>query len=109
MEEDVAVKTLKGTPLDSSRTITHKLRVPCLPSSGVYSQDEVDSMLEEGLKLKHFQHQNVLNLIGVCVEATPAPYIVMPFMSNGSLLTYLRTEKSSLVLNDLADEEIVST
>ena len=65
-------------------------------------------MLEEGLKLKHFQHVNVLNLIGVCVEAGPAPYIVMPFMSNGSLLGYLRQEKLALVLSGNMDEEIVS-
>lgn len=74
---------------------------------GTYSQEEVDAMLEEGLKLKHFQHQNVLSLIGVCVEASPAPYIVMPFMSNGSLLGYLRKEKSTLVLRDGADEDLV--
>ncbi len=65
-------------------------------------------MLEEGLKLKHFQHGNVLSLIGVCVEAGPAPYIVMPFMGNGSLLSYLRQEKLALVLPDNVDEEIVS-
>ena len=75
---------------------------------GMYSQEEVDAMLEEGLKLKHFQHPNVLSLIGVCVDAGPAPYIVMPFMSNGSLLSYLRREKLALVLSDEADEEIVS-
>ena len=74
----------------------------------MYSQEEVDAMLEEGLKLKHFQHQNVLSLIGVCVEASPAPYIVMPFMSNGSLLHYLRREKAVLVLTEHADEQTVS-
>ena len=74
----------------------------------MYSQEEVDAMLEEGLKLKHFQHTNVLNLIGVCVEAGPAPYIVMPFMSNGSLLSYLRREKPALVLMESEDEEMVS-
>lgn len=73
----------------------------------MYSQEEIDSMLEEGLKLKHFHHQNVLNLIGVCVEANPAPYVVMPFMSNGSLLSYLRQEKLTLVLSDQEDEETV--
>lgn len=74
---------------------------------GSYSEEEVDSMLEESLKLKHFHHRNVLSLIGVCVEASPAPFIVMPFMSNGSLLKYLRQEKLALVLNNQTDEEIV--
>ena len=74
---------------------------------GAYSQQEIDAMLEEALKMKDFQHQNVLNLIGVCVEADPAPYIVIPFMSNGSLLSYLRQEKLTLVLSDQEDEETV--
>ena len=78
-------------------------------SQGVYSQEEVDAMLEESLILKHFQHQNVLNLIGVCTEAYPAPYIVMPFMSNGSLLKYLRENKRTLVLSSQDDEDNVST
>lgn len=74
----------------------------------MYSQEEVDAMLEEGMKLKYFKHPNVLSLTGVCVEVTPAPYIVMPFMSNGSLLHYLRREKLALVLSKNTDEEIVS-
>ena len=74
----------------------------------MYSKEEVNAILEEGLKLKHFQHANVLNLVGVCVETGQAPYIIMPFMSNGSLLSYLRREKLKLVLSEDADEEQVS-
>ena len=73
----------------------------------MFSQDEVKAMQEEGLKLKHFQHANVLSLIGVCVEAGPAPYLIMPFMSNGSLLHYLRREKLALFLPEDTDEETV--
>ena len=80
----------------------------CTEIQDELTQEEVDAMLEEGLKLKHFQHQNVLSLIGVCVEASPAPYIITPFMSNGSLLKYLRKNKSTLVLSAEADEEAVS-
>lgn len=74
---------------------------------GVFTHEEVDAILEEALKLKHFSHQNVLNLIGVCIEGSPAPYIVVPFMANGSLLIYLRKEKMSLVLSNDVDEDIV--
>ena len=76
--------------------------------AGEYKQEEVDSILEEGLKLKHFQHQNVLSLIGVCVEASSAPYIITPFMSNGSLLHYLRRRRGTLVLSKQEDEDTVS-
>ena len=55
-----------------------------------------------------FNHPNVLTLIGVCIDGGPAPYIVMPFMSNGSLLSYLKKERSNLVLTEGADEDVVS-
>ena len=48
--------------------------------------------------MKSFNHPNVLTLIGVCTELGPAPYIVMPFMSGGSLLAYLKKERHALVI-----------
>ena len=67
--------------------------------------------MEESLKMKHFDHQNILSLIGVCIEARPAPYIVMPYMPNGSLLEFLRKERVNLLLKDSTDLEdyVVST
>ena len=44
--------------------------------------------------MKSFHHPNVLHLIGVCIDAGAAPYLVMPYMLNGSLLSYLRKERS---------------
>ena len=61
--------------------------------------------MEESLKMKHFDHNNVLCLIGVCIEARPAPYIVMPYMPNGSLLEFLRKERATLVLKDSSKVE----
>jgi len=63
--------------------------------------------MEESVKMKHFNHPNVMNLIGVCIDAGPAPYIIMPFMANGSLLFYLRKERPNLLLNDTADDDLV--
>ena len=57
------------------------------------------------------EHPHVLNIIGVCLDAGPAPYIVVPFMANGNLLTYIKGEKDNLVFPDLsmADSEPVSS
>ena len=79
--------------------------------TGIFEQGEIDEIMEESLKMKHFDHQNILSLIGVCIEATPAPYIVMPYMSNGSLLEFLRKERVNLLLKDSTDLEdyVVST
>ena len=64
--------------------------------------------MEESVKMKQFNHPNVMNLIGVCMDAGPAPYLVMPFMTNGSLLSYLRKERPNLLLDETADEDSVS-
>ena len=74
---------------------------------GTFTQDDIDKIMDEGLKMKKFSHPNVLSLIGVCVDGGPAPYIVMPFMINGSLLAYLKKERSNLILDSSADEDQV--
>ena len=59
--------------------------------------------------MSEFDHPNVLNLVGVCLDGGPAPYIVMPFMENGSLLSYLREKKNQLVSEpDTAMQDMVS-
>ena len=65
-------------------------------------------IMTESMKMKEFEHPHVLGLIGVCIDAGPAPYIVMPFMANGSLLSYLRKERPNLLLDETADEDLVS-
>ena len=44
-----------------------------------------------------FDHPNVLTIIGVCLDGGPAPYLIMRFMFNGSLLSYLKKKRDSLV------------
>ncbi len=36
-----------------------------------------------------------------------APYLVMPYMANGSLLSYLRNERPNLTIADEAGDELV--
>ena len=66
-------------------------------------------MVKESLKMQNFKHPHVLNIIGVCVDAGPAPYIIMPFMTNGSLLAYVKKEKINLVVPDTAYNDLVSS
>ena len=59
--------------------------------------------------MSNFNHPNVLMLKGVCLDGGPAPYIIMPFMANGSLLAYLKKNKKSLdISHENADNEDVS-
>ncbi len=46
-----------------------------------------------------FDHPNVLKLLGVCLDGGPAPYIIMPYMENGSLDTYLKKERENFLLD----------
>ena len=48
--------------------------------------------------MQGFDHPNVLRLIGVCLDGGPAPYIIMPFMKNGSLLSHLKESRDTLVI-----------
>ena len=72
------------------------------------NMSDITELLDESLKMKSFAHPNILNLIGVCVDAGPAPYIVMPYMANGSLLHYLRKERPHLTIAEGAEPELVS-
>ena len=58
--------------------------------------------------MKDFQHQNVMGLLGVCLDAGPAPYLVLPYMANGDLLSHLKANRRTLVLSDEAhDDEVL--
>ena len=56
----------------------------------------IRGMLEECNKMCNLNHPNVLSLTGVCLDGGTAPYIVMPFMANGSLLPYLKKHQHEL-------------
>ena len=56
--------------------------------------------------MHEFEHKNILTLRGVCLDGGPAPYIVMPFMANGSLLAYLRKNRSTLAVSCKEQSEV---
>ena len=55
-------------------------------------------LLNECTKMCEFDHPNILKISGVCLDGGPAPYIIMPFMVNGSLLSHLKKERDNLVI-----------
>ena len=67
----------------------------------------VRGLLQECTKMSTFDHPNVLTVSGVCLDGGPAPYIIMPFMFNGSLLSYLKKKREELVVSsDLGTETV---
>ena len=75
---------------------------------GDFDQSKVDQFVEESLKMSRFKHSHVMGLIGVCLDTGSAPFIIMPYMANGSLLKYLRRERESIVLSEDNDKEEVT-
>ncbi|XP_059144020.1 hepatocyte growth factor receptor-like [Physella acuta] len=62
---------------------------------------ELQGFLQEALRMKDFNHPNVLALIGVCLDLDEMPLVVLPFMKHGDLLTYIRDEKNLPTIKDL--------
>ena len=58
-----------------------------LVATGVLSGNELNNLIEESLKMSKFNNPNVMRLVGVCIDGGESPYIVMPFMTHGSLLS----------------------
>ena len=73
---------------------------------GFYDSATVKEMLRECSKMYEFDHPNVLNMRGVCLDGGPAPYIIMPFMINGSLLDYLKNNQARLIIVPQKNVEI---
>ena len=55
-----------------------------------------------------FQHPNVMSLVGVCLDGD-MPLLLMPFMSKGNILEFVRDHKKELLLTSGAtDEEVLN-
>ena len=73
---------------------------------GFLDPSDVASILKECLKMKAFVHPHVMGIFGICL-ADQAPYIVMPFMANGSLHSYLKKRRTELLIWEDTDIDLV--
>ena len=87
------------------RLIYNLLFFCCAHMIGFHDQERADALLDEALYMKNLDHSNILTLIGVCMDEASTPWIVMPYMANGSLLVHLRTH--NYVLGDSHDQALV--
>ena len=76
---------------------------------GFIDNEAVQELLSECIKMKSLSHLHVMTLKGVCLDGGPVPYIVLPYMANGSLLSYLKKERPNLTVpmaeGDSGEEE----
>ena len=77
--------------------------------TGLFTLSDVRSLVNEIIKMKDFCHPHVMPLIGVCLDAGPGVSMVMPYMTNGSLLDYLKKERNNLDLNSNDLNKVINT
>ena len=107
-EQVVAVKTLKGSFITGDK-MNHKVVLLFLCYLGRFSTHDLDNLVSEGLKMAKFNHPNVMQLIGICIDNGDVPCVVMPFMTHGSLLSYLRKHRADLTIANEDNMELVRT
>lgn len=68
-----------------------------------YTTNDANVFLKEALRMKDFNHPNVLCLIGVSFDNNNAtdPMIIVPYMANGDLLMYIRNQDNTPTVKDL--------
>ena len=52
-----------------------------------------EAFLQEGMGMKNFDHPHVLQLYGIAMSTEQYPMVILPYMANGDLRSYVK-EKS---------------
>ena len=102
-EEVVAIKTVKGMSCHAY-TQSH-MNLKCTWLLGFIDDSAVGELLSECAKMKDFDYLHVMTLKGVCLDGGPVPFIILPYMANGDLLSYLKKERHNLVVKDAVDSD----
>lgn len=53
-------------------------------------QKMVENFVQEGIIMKNFNHPHVLSLLGLCLGYRKEPMVILPFMANGDLRTFVK-------------------
>jgi len=91
--------TLYSSATDSYQEVAAKT----LQQQGMMSSDDIRLFIDEALVMKDFNHPHVLHLIGVTFGSDGSPIVVLPYMANGDLNTYLRDDRNTPKVRNLID------
>lgn len=65
------------------------------------SLEKLKSFLRESAVMKDFLHPNVLQVLGISLETEDGlPYILLPYMANGDLKTFLKSKRPEALVVD---------
>ena len=68
--------------------------------SGNQDVSQIEEFLEEALMMEEFKHPNIMSIIGISFIDN-MPYVILPFMTNGDLRTYVKEPSNVKELYDL--------
>ena len=74
--------------------------------TALFSTNDIERMIKEVSAMLNFKHPNVMSLIGVCLDGE-MPLIIMPFMSKGSVLEFVKSHREELFLCSHAKIQLV--
>ena len=72
------------------------------------SATDVKLLMKEIAKMAHFNHPNVMTLTGVVLDDRGVPLLVMPYMAKGTLLMYVRDNKTQFLCEGEEEPDKVS-
>ena len=108
ISEEVAVKTIKSMifVLLAHFIAVYPLYFVVTPDYN--SLQKLKSFLRESAVMKNFHHPNVLQVLGISLETEDGlPYIVLPFMANGDLRTFLKNKRPEALAVDQFPEVLI--
>jgi len=76
-------------------------RVAAKTMKNIESQQQLENFLKEGVMMKEFNHPNIIKIYGVCTAPGEYPIIILPFMENGDLRTFLRDSNNEITVAEL--------
>ncbi|XP_023930655.1 plexin-B-like [Lingula anatina] len=84
----------EGIYEDSEHYNPSKVAVKTFQGKGADIQ-HLDEFLREGALMTSFRHDHVLTILGICFEVDGNPMIILPYMANGDLKTYIENPKNA--------------
>ena len=71
------------------------------------SENDKEKLLREVSIMLPLNHPNVMSLIGLCFDGE-VPLVIMPYMSDGSVLDYVQENRENLFFTDHPLDENVN-
>ena len=75
--------------------------------AALFSTSDMDRLAKEISTMLSFDHTNVMSLVGVCIDGE-LPLLIMPFMSNGCVLEFVKHHKEELLCISATEPQVES-